>query len=138
MAIDDNKIVQLYFDRDENAVNATAGGSRTIKYNGENISESALVTQLNTKDGVAYAGYFSASKADQKWWNDGTSIRIPTNHTLTPTGDVDKYGTPIYENEVHAFNVIARKDEEEAFTTSSFILWDMTSNDVHYRVIHEN
>ena len=119
-------------------VAAQYGGTRNVNFGGTLQTESELVTAMNTKDGVPYAQHYTADIDNQEWWDEGVSIRIPSSHVLEKTGEVDKYGTPIYKNEKHSFAVVARKGESETDSMNSFILWDMASNDVHYRVIHEN
>lgn len=111
-----------YFDTETN----------TWKY--ANPGTSVYEELARNSEGIPYALHYKVSG----WGDEGMSERMPPYYEMKKVdGKVKSDGTPEYEWELRSFEVSSKRDNAQASATSTYILWDKLSTEVHYRVTHE-
>ena len=77
------------------------------------------------------------------WLSSGVNIRIPPTYAMEENGSYDSSGNPFYKWEVHPVNVTGSKGGSGSVgaltlgATTTVVLWDNASDDIHYRITHE-
>lgn len=113
------------------AYDTTTGVTKAIT---ESSNPALYRTLLYKTSGIPYAYYSVAG-----WKNEGMSVRIPPYYPLEPNGTKKKSdGTPKYQWEMWSYNAMVLKEGKKKSASSTYILYDTRSNDVHYRVTHES
>ena len=145
----------------QEAAAAISNGSLQKKYNlgvKSDINNERIITNLHSHkpasstvpdnaEGYAYASHYVYAASDVNnslgtdktdGWNEyGTMIRIPPNHLLVKKDKTDKYGNALYNWETHEIGVIAHKKGSSSTTKASYVIWDESGDDLHYRITHE-
>lgn len=139
-----------YYDEDLHdmvTVYRSAGIKKSYSTKAYSAKEQQTYNSLVVHNGVPYAAHYTTkedviSDDTKGWQSSGTKVRIPPYYKMKyPYSKSEKTnadGTTAYKTETHTYKATAYKNGDTDAASWIYMIYDTGSNDLHYRVIHEN
>lgn len=143
------KFIQYYDEDLHKMVIVYRDASVKSKYSDKayTTKEQETYNKLLVNDGVPYAVHYT-TKEDvilddtSGWLANGTKVRIPPyyqmKHPYDKSEKTHSDGTTAYKTETHTYKATAYKNGDTLPAYWIYMIYDTGSNDLHFRIIHEN